>query len=139
MLDAHVMPSATQFFKTLLASPTRLDALFTRLTPLLLGMLSVLVLLLVILYSIQVSLTGKIQQATLEAKTVHEENLTLEVELNQLRSYNNLNADVRELKHLVAAEHKLQLKPQQSDLNQPILQGKLVIKRTPPYSPMAGY
>ena len=133
------MPPATQFFKTLFASPTKLDSLFTRLTPLLLGVLGFLVLLLVVLYSIQVSLTGQIQKATFEAKTMHEENLTLEVELNQLRSYNNLNEDVRQLKHLVAAEHKLQLKPQQSDLNQPVLQGSLQIKRTPPYSPMAGY
>jgi hypothetical protein len=133
------MPSAIQFFKTLFASPAQLDSLFTRLTPLLLGLLGLLVLVLVVLYSIQVSLMGQIQEATAEAKMTHEENLTLEVELNQLRSYSNLNADVRQLKHLVAAQHKLQLKPQQSDLNQPILQGTLLVKRTPPYSPMAGY
>jgi uncharacterized protein (DUF58 family) len=133
------MPSAQLFFKNLFASPLKLDSLFTRLMPLLLGCLGLLLLILVVLYSIQVSLTGQIQKATLEAKLSHEENLTLEVELNQLRSYNNLNTDVRQLKHLVAAEHKLQLKPQQSDLNQPVLQGSVVIKRTPPYSPMAGY
>ena len=133
------MPSATAFFNKLFQSPDKLDSLFSRLTPLLLWVLAFLVLILVIIYSVQVSLTGQIQQATAEAKALHEDNLTLEVELNQLRSYNSLNSDVRQLKHLVAADHKLQLKPQQSDLNQPILQGRLVIKRTPPYSPMAGY
>jgi predicted PurR-regulated permease PerM len=133
------MTATTDFFKKLFASPTKLESLFTRLTPLLLVLLGVLVLVLVVLYSLYVSLTGQIQQQTAKAKTTHEENLTLEVELNQLRSYANLNADIRQLKHLVATEHKLQLKPQPTDLNQPILNGTLVVKRTPPYSPMAGY
>jgi hypothetical protein len=135
------MPASktTIFFKNLLASPNMLERLFARLTPLLLWVLAGLVLVLVILYSIQVSLTGQIQQYTAEAKQTHEENLSLEVELNQLRSYTNINADISKLKHLVAAEHKLQIKPQSIDLQQPILTGNLVVKRTPPYSPMAGY
>jgi hypothetical protein len=131
--------TTTTFFKRLFASPTTLERLFSRLTPLLLWVLAVLVLMLVVLYSIQVSLTGQIQQYTAQAKQTHEENLSLEVELNQLRSYTNINADISKLKHLVAAEHKLQIKPQPIDLQQPILTGNLVVKRTPPYSPMAGY
>jgi hypothetical protein len=65
--------------------------------------------------------------------------MNLEVELNQLRSFQNIQNQIAKVPHLVAAKEKYQVQSTQEDWDQPILLGQQRLTRHPNYTPLAGF
>ena len=134
-LPASVHPIPTPYMKR----QTRLKRMFGRLS--LLNTVFVLALLVVIgfAYAWKVSLNSRLGVQTQMAKKLYEENMSLEVELNRLRSFQNIHAKLAKVPHLVPAKEKLQIQSSLEDWNQPILLGKERVIRHPDYTPLAGF
>ena len=94
---------------------------------------------LMVLYAVRVGLNQQLQHMGQSAKALHEENLVLEVELNRLRSYASLNADLGHMGHLVQASEKLQVDTQAADWQQPYFNGKRVVQRHTLPPPVPGF
>lgn len=118
---------------------TRLKRFFGKMT--LLNGFLVFVLLVVLgsAYAVKVSIASRLEAQTTAAKQLYEENMHLEVKLNQMRSYSNLDKKIKEVPNLIAAKEKIQVASRLEDWNQPIMLGKVKVNRQPEYAPMAGF
>ena len=90
-------------------------------------------------YAWKVSLNSRLDAQTQTAKKLYEENMNLEVELNRLRSFQNIHAKLAKVPNLVTAKEKLQIQSTLEDWNQPILLGKERVIRHPDFTPLAGF
>ena len=118
---------------------TRLRRIFGRMT--LLNMFIIFALLVVLAtgYAWKVSIARKLEQQTAAAKALYEQNMNLEVELNKLKSFNNIDQALSKVPNLVAAREKRMIQSSVDDWHQPILLGQERLNRHPEYVPMSGF
>ena len=90
-------------------------------------------------YAWKVAVSSRLDAQTQSAKVLYEENMNLEVELNQLRSFQNIQNQIAKVPYLVAAKEKYQVQSTQDDWDQPILLGQKRLTRHPKYMPLAGF
>jgi cell division protein FtsB len=138
MMSSHtapVYPIPTPHMKR----QTRLKRFFRGMT--LLNGFLVLVLLVVLgaAYAWKVSVSSRLEAQTAAAKQLYEENMHLEVELNRMRSFKNIDAKIKQVPELTAAKEKIQVTSRVEDWNQPILLGEQPVNRHPDYVPMGGF
>jgi hypothetical protein len=116
-----------------------LKRLFGRLTFLNLLFMFTLLGVLGFVYAWKVALTSRLATQTEVAKTLYEENTNLEVELNQLRSFQHIQDKIATVPHLVLAKEKIQIQSTLNDWKQPLLLGDVAIERHPDYVPLSGF
>jgi cell division protein FtsB len=116
----------------------RLRRLFSRLTIMNVFVIFALLAALGGLYAWKVAVMSRLETQTQVAKNLYEENMQLEVELNQLRSFENINEKISKAPNLVAAKEKIQIQSTLEDWNQPILLGEQKVLRPAKYQPFAG-
>jgi cell division protein FtsB len=118
---------------------THLKRFFGKMTLLNGFLVFVLLIVLGVAYAVKVSVSSKLEAQTTAAKQLYEENMHLEVQLNQLRSYGNLDRKIKEVPNLISAKEKIQVASRLEDWDQPIMLGRTKVNRQPEYDPMAGF
>ena len=118
---------------------SRLKRLFGRLTIINVVLIFAFLVILGSLYAWKVSVSSRLDAQTQAAKHLYEENMNLELELNQLRSFQNIQTHIAKVPYLVLAKEKYQVQSTPEDWNQPILLGKQRLARHPNYTPLAGF
>jgi cell division protein FtsB len=118
---------------------SRLKRLFGRLTLINVVLIFAFLVMLGTVYAWKVALSSRLDAQTQAAKLLYEENMNLEVELNQLRSFQNIQTQMAKVPHLVAAKEKYQVPSTPNDWDQPILLGQERLIRHPTYTPFAGF
>lgn|GEM_PF-4938479 len=132
---ADVQPIPTRY----MMRQTRLRRIFGRMTLLNVFIIFALLVILGTGYAWKVSIARKLEQQTSAAKQLYEQNMNLEVELNKLKSFNNIDQALEKVPHLVAAREKRLIQSTIEDWQQPILLGQERLNRHPDYVPMAGF
>ncbi len=118
---------------------SRLKRLFGRLSLINVVLIFAFLVILGTVYAWKVAVSSRLDAQTQAAKALYEENMNLDVELNQLRSFQNIQNQLAKVPHLVAAKEKYQVQSTQEDWDQPILLGQQRLTRHPTYSPLAGF
>jgi hypothetical protein len=118
---------------------SRLKRLFGRLTLINVMLIFAFLVMLGTVYAWKVALSSRLDAQTQAAKLLYEENMSLEVELNQLRSFQNIQTQMAKVPHLVAAKEKYQVPSTPNDWDQPILLGQERLTRHPVYKPFSGF
>jgi cell division protein FtsB len=118
---------------------SRLKRFFSRLSLINVVLIFAFLVILGTVYAWKVAVSSRLDAQTQAAKVLYEENMNLEVELNQLRSFQNIQNQIAKVPHLVAAKEKYQVQSTQEDWDQPILLGQQRLTRHPNYTPLAGF
>jgi hypothetical protein len=118
---------------------SRLKRLFGRLSLINVVLIFACLVVLGTVYAWKVAVSSRLDAQTQAAKRLYEENMNLEVELNQLRSFQNIQTQMAKVPDLVAAKEKYQVQSTQNDWDQPILLGQARLTRHPIYTPFAGF
>jgi cell division protein FtsB len=135
----HARPHVQDIPTPHMKKQTHLKRLFAKVTLLNGFLVFVLLVVLGVAYAVKVSVSSKLEAQTTAAKQLYEENMHLEVQLNQLRSYGNLDRKIKEVPNLISAKEKIQVASRLEDWDQPIILGKVQVNRQPEYEPMSGF
>ena len=81
----------------------------------LIGLIALICLVALVIYGFIVNEQAHLTELSSKAQRLHEENLTLEVELNRLRSFESLTADLNQVPHLQEPVAKIQLQKKLGD------------------------
>ena len=130
-----VQPIPTRYMRR----QTRLKTLFGRLSLVNIAAMALLLLLLGSGYAWKVSVARKLDAQTTAAKQLYEENMSLDVALNKLKSLENIDARLARVPNLVAAKEKRLVQSTEEDWQQPLLLGQEALLRHPEYKPLAGF
>jgi cell division protein FtsB len=118
---------------------SRLKRFFGRLSLINVVLIFAFLVILGTVYAWKVAVSSRLDAQTQSAKVLYEENMNLEVELNQLRSFQNIQNQIAKVPYLLAAKEKYQVQSTQADWDQPILLGQKRLTRHPKYMPLAGF
>ena len=118
---------------------SRLKRFFGRLSLINVVLIFAFLVILGTVYAWKVAVSSRLDAQTQSAKVLYEENMNLEVELNQLRSFKNIQNQIAKVPYLLAAKEKYQVQSTQADWDQPILLGQKRLTRHPKYMPLAGF
>jgi cell division protein FtsB len=118
---------------------SRLKRFFGRLSLINVVLIFAFLVILGTVYAWKVAVSSRLDAQTQAAKVLYEENMNLEVELHQLRSFQNIQNHIAKVPHLVAAKEKYQVQSTHADWDQPILLGQERLTRHPSYTAFAGF